>query len=252
MPLSSNRSAWPRPTVLVVVPARDEAAHVEACLTALRSAAHYAVSTGAAAVVRIVLVANRCRDDTAARAAGLLGRDGVCVEDTASRTVGATRRFGVEAGLGTLDGPADSNVWIFSTDADSEVPVGWITQGLAIAGADDAALVLGVTDLAGAPLAPGTDERYAALLRRQRRGPDDHDHVYGANLAIRADAYLAAGGFSDLAVSEDVALATACRDLGIVVATPTELSVSTSARVRGRAPGGLADVLLALAGGSAS
>lgn len=252
MPSAPQRSVWPRPTVLVVVPARDESAHVGACLTALRRAAHYAVATGAAELVRIVLVANRCRDDTAAQAVRLLGEDGVCVEDLTSQTVGATRRFGVQAGLGMLGRTADSDVWIFSTDADSEVPVDWITHGLTVAGASGAALVLGVTDLAGALLPPGSDERYAALVRRQRRGPDDHDHVYGANLAIRADAYLAAGGFADVAVSEDVALAAACRDLGIVVATPTGLSVSTSARIRGRAPGGLADVLLALAGGPAS
>jgi len=72
-----------------------------------------------------------------------------------------------------------------------------------------------------------------------------HLHVHGANLGMRADAYLDAGGWSDLALGEDHCLWKRIRERGWVARATTASVVTTSGRLRGRAKGGFADTLRA-------
>ena len=74
-----------------------------------------------------------------------------------------------------------------------------------------------------------------------------HPHVHGANLGLRADAYLAVGGWSVPEHGEDQQLFADLRAAGYTVASPRSLVVTTSGRSRSRVRGGFADVLNALA-----
>jgi hypothetical protein len=76
-----------------------------------------------------------------------------------------------------------------------------------------------------------------------------HRHVYGANLGVRADAYLAVGGFPGDGAGEDHGLWTRLRAAGYPVISSAASRVTTSARLRGRAEGGLADLLRSLQAG---
>ena len=70
-----------------------------------------------------------------------------------------------------------------------------------------------------------------------------HDHVYGANLAVRADAYLAVGGFPAVPHGEDQALVDRLQLSGYRLLRTAQVTVRTSGRLAARAPGGLADRL---------
>jgi hypothetical protein len=67
--------------------------------------------------------------------------------------------------------------------------------------------------------------------------------VHGANLGVRADAYLDVGGWRDVRVSEDHCLWNRLIRRGWRLRSPTASVVLTSGRLRGRARGGFADTL---------
>jgi cellulose synthase/poly-beta-1,6-N-acetylglucosamine synthase-like glycosyltransferase len=73
-----------------------------------------------------------------------------------------------------------------------------------------------------------------------------HSHVHGANLSMRADAYLDAGGWSKLPLAEDHCLWQRLKRRGWRVASTAKSVVVTSARLEGRASGGFADTLRAM------
>ncbi len=77
---------------------------------------------------------------------------------------------------------------------------------------------------------------------------EGHRHVHGANLGVRVSAYRRAGALAPLSTGEDVALVAALDRCGAAVLRTARAPVTTSARLRGRAPAGVADDLLALAG----
>lgn len=242
--------------VLVVVPARDEALRLPACLAALAAASAALRAEvpggpdapegggGAAPEVRVVVVLDRCRDASAAVVARW---PRVLAVTSLAGTAGGARAVGVRAGLAELAaaGTAPHRVWVASTDADSEVPPAWLRHHVRTADAG-AALLLGTV----VPRADDVPEqRREALLRAWAGGyteADGHPHVHGANLGVRADHYLAAGGFPALAAHEDVALARAVAAGGGPVVRSAEAPVTTSARLLGRAPEGFAQHLAAL------
>ncbi|WP_432546197.1 glycosyltransferase family 2 protein [Kineococcus sp. SYSU DK004] len=228
-------AAPPVARVLVVVPARDEERRLPRCLAALDRAV-----AAARTPADVVVVADSCRDRTAAVAAAA----GARVVQVAAGSAGAARAAGVRVALGDLaaaPGPVayPAAVWIACTDADSRVPPGWLRHQLllAAAGAD---LVRGTVRLARPPA------RWLAAYRAAV-GEDGHPHVHGANLGVRADRYLAAGGFPDVAVGEDVALVEAVAAAGGRVVATTGEPVLTSGRRSGRAPDGLSGDLRRLA-----
>jgi hypothetical protein len=94
----------------------------------------------------------------------------------------------------------------------------------------------------GGPAGAASYERL--LAAKMREDPvHQHDHVYGANLAVRADAYLDVGGFSHVRHGEDQALVDALAARGHALLRTRTIAVTTSGRLRGRASGGLADRL---------
>ena len=218
----------------VVVPAHDEAELLPACLAALRSAAD-----AAGVPVGLLVVADACTDATAAVAAAA-GAEVIRIQ---ARNVGAARAAGMARLLRT-EGTDPAATWLATTDADTVVPPGWLRRQLGYAG-QGWDVVLGtvtVTDWAGHP--PHAPTVFAA---RYAFGAGPHPHVHGANLGIRASAYLAAGGFRPLRTAEDHALLAAATEAGCQVLQAAVSTVETSARRQARAPRGFSHALRALA-----
>jgi hypothetical protein len=90
------------------------------------------------------------------------------------------------------------------------------------------------------------DDLPSSVLDRwlqRHRLVEGHPHIHGANLGIRADTYLAIGGFAPLLVGEDAALAQRAMEAGASIVRTATLPVLTSGRLRGRATGGFATYL---------
>lgn len=228
----------------VVIPARDEADRVDRCLSAVMASASElrARPGGPEVVIRVVVVVDGCRDDTAARvAAWPLVDQVVC---TAGR-VGVARSAGVRWLLAMFrrTGTPAASIWIANTDADSAVSPDWLSTH-ADAARRGAAMLLGTVRPDPAELERSTEHRWYG----HHRLGDGHRHVHGANLGIRANWYRRAGGFRPVARAEDVALAAAVDAAGGRIEWTGASPVLTSARLTGRAPGGMADYLRRLGG----
>ncbi len=213
----------------VVVPAHNEEVLLPGCLVALRSAAAVVDVP-----VHLLVVLDTCTDSTA----DLVGDAAVLA--VWERNVGGARRAGFAHLLHDLG--AD-RVWLASTDADSQVPQGWLADQLAHAhrGADAVAGMVSVTNWSEHP--PSTAERFQRLHRRIV----GHHHVHGANIGVSARSYLAVDGFPPVPVHEDIALITALKRTGYRVLHTADPPVITSARRHARATAGFADFLIALA-----
>ena len=178
---------------------------------------------------------DRCTDDSAAVVAGWPGFSALASE---AGSVGSARRAGVAHLLADrVGGSGPTHTWVATTDADSMVPRRWLAVQLALAAAGTE-LVLG-TVLPDAELS--TVER--ARWHGRHTLVDGHPHLHGANLGVRADRYLAAGGFDDVDTDEDVLLVRALRDLGVQECSTALIPVLTSGRLTGRVPGGFGGYL---------
>ena len=232
---------------MVVVPAKDEEDLVPGCLDALITAV-----TGTRIPTVVVVVAHRCRDATEAVARKVFSNLPRLVEGLvvplATGTVATARAAGTMAGLGqpAAYGIPFEQTWLLSTDADSVVPADWVRRYLphlrsGAAGVTGTVRVTGWE--AGPPLVSSrTSEVYRRIVTAGMH-IDGHDHVYGANLAVRADAYLDVGGWPEQVPGEDAALIAAVRRRGFRVVSAPEVVVATSGRTQARAPGGLGALL---------
>ena len=236
--------------LVVVVPARDEQTRIGSCLRSVRRSLAHAGQHGLVNRSAVVVVGHRCDDDTLGRAeTGLAGIRHAAMVDGRSATVGDVRALGVRAAIDALPmgdrAARRGTVWVLSTDADTTVPLTWVADILGHA-SSGAAAVVGMARLAGERHgSAGFHAAYAQIIAAGLHGPT-HDHVYGANLAVRSDAYAAVGGFRPVAVGEDRALVDALAVNGAVLARPRGLLVTTSDRRHGRASGGLAELLARL------
>jgi glycosyltransferase involved in cell wall biosynthesis len=209
--------------IAVVVPARDEADRIDACLRSINEAA-----ARVPAPVEVVVVADGCLDDTAARAR----RHGATVLETSGSNVGGARAAGVAHAL------ARGTTWIASTDADSTVPENWLAGQLDLA-AWGAEVVVGT-------VRPRFDELTPEQIDAWHRTHDDGQslgHVHGANLGVAADAYRRVGGFLAAPEHEDTDLVERLFDAGAIVVASEGFAVETSGRHVGRTPGGYARYL---------
>ena len=227
-------SEW---TVGVVVPARDEEDHIEKCLVSIRASLENCSRVRSS---WIVVVADSCCDRTAARARAALGQAGEVIECEV-RSPGTARRMGVEALFRRYPTARLSQVWLANTDADSSPAPNWIHHQLRFAAQAYAGVagVVHVSTIEGL----GADD-VAALLEHYVVNEDgSHPHVHGANLGIRGDAYVDAGGWRDLAVAEDHCLWSRVKARHWPTISSTSSVVVTSGRLVGRATGGFADSL---------
>lgn len=216
--------------MIVVVPAHNEEIRIGRCLEALAEAADMV-----AVPVRMLVVCDDCRDDTALVCASA----SVATMAVDVRSVGAARRAGVAELLRGEAHPA--SVWLANTDADSVVPPTWLRDQLHLAdlGAD---AVAGTVTL-GSEHRPRLVRAFADDYRRRMRSDGTHRHVHGANLGVRASAYLDVGGFEPLGNHEDRNLVERLHERGHNVVRPDWITVRTSGRLSGRCTGGFAATL---------
>jgi glycosyltransferase involved in cell wall biosynthesis len=230
---SARYASW---SIGIVVPAHDEEAGIEPCIDSIRGACE-------AAGLReywIVVVADSCTDGTLPRAQRAVGNVGQVLECHA-RSTGSARRLGADAVLAHFGDKDLSHIWLANTDADTRVPRDWISIQLELAAS-------GITGVAGIIRLDegGTPAAYEIFRNSYLMGPDGtHSHVHGANLALRADAYVDAGGWAHRALAEDHCLWERLKRRGWRLASPVSSVVITSARLFGRAAGGFADTLQA-------
>jgi hypothetical protein len=219
----------------IAVPAHNEETLLPDCLLALRRAA-----SRLDVPVRVLVVADSCTDRTVAVARAF----GVHVAGIGARNVGAARATGMTALLRLMPRLDPAAVWLATTDADTVVPAGWLRRQLGYAdqGWD---VVLGTVTVADWSEHPAHVP--AAFTARYESGGLPHPHVHGANLGIRASAYLAAGGFRSLRSAEDHALLAAATEAGRSVLQASDIAVQTSGRRQARAPDGFSHLLRTLA-----
>ena len=230
-------AGWGRTGHLVVVPARDEAERIGACLAALRG-------QGADALV----VANNCADGTA----DLAAQAGAMVIDctTVHGGVGAARRLGAAEGLARMHNPCA----LLTTDADCLVASDWVAANLRHLDAGAAAvcgLVLPIPEEhaalpAGLLRRAALEDRFLVLkaqLEERLTGCAGHEQTPGASLAFRPEAYWAASGFDPMPTQEDRLIILRLKALRLSVIHAREVTVCASCRLEGRAPGGMAAAL---------
>ena len=231
---------------VAVIPARDEAARIAAAVTPL-----------VAAGLRVVVVANGCADETAARARAA----GAAVIETGVLPggVGEARRVGMAA---ALEGMPD---WVMTTDADCVVArasLAAVARRLRVA---DAVFGRVEPDPGGFAALPARVRRHGMLEDRRDalrawieglRAAEPwnpapcHGQSPGALIALRPSAYRAVGGFAPVRCHEDRMIASALARAGLRVARPWDAVVRASCRLDGRAPGGMADTIGARAAAS--
>lgn len=214
--------------VVVVVPAHDEERLIGDALRALRGAADVVAPR---VETTVVVVANGCADATAAQARAA----GAVVIELPVANVGAARAAGFAWAL-EQPGPLD-RLWVSTTDADSRVSPRWLAAQLSAADAG-AELYLGTVALGAADRALFAG--WVAGYDSSFESPGPHGHVHGASMGMRARTYARSGGFSALAVGEDVDLVTRVSADGGPIAWDATCPVLTSARLAARAPAGVA------------
>ncbi|MEH3145913.1 MAG: glycosyltransferase [Methylobacterium frigidaeris] len=243
---------------VVAIPVRNEAQRIAACLDAL------ADQDGLGGrPFGLVLFLNNCTDATAAVVASRLPVPGLDVRvierDFADATAGWARREAMEAAASWLDEAGAADGVILTTDADSRVPPDWVALNLAAidAGADAVAGRIALDPVEAARLPARLHERgrlegaYEALLDElaARLDPLPHDPwpghatASGATLAVRLAAYRGVGGMPALPVGEDRAFVAALLAQDARLRHDPAITVVTSGRLDGRAPGGAADTM---------
>ena len=242
----------------IVIPTRNEAARIAACLE------HCRLSIQASgARVRLVVLVNNSSDESVAMAMAWAARQSVAldlveVELAQSQAhAGGARRLAFDIGRQCVG----ARGVLMTTDADSRPAQNWVRANLE-AVADGAALVCGrialdVEEAAALPAgfleAWAIEETYAraALELATLLDPDPHNpwphhgQISGASLAVTAAAYDAVGGAPVVPFGEDRALAARIRAFDLPIRFCDEACVDTSCRLDGRAPGGMAATIRA-------
>ena len=230
-------------SVGVVMPAHNEEQHIGKALLALKTAANALGREHPGMEARIVVVLDNCSDRSAEITAAHISNDArFRAVNVKLRSTGASRDFGFRTALECLGANGTEGSWLATTDADSTVPQHWLTRQveLANAGAD---AILGSVEPDPADMDPAIHRRWLELHPFR----EDHQHIYGANLGIRASAYLAAGGFPKLRTHEDRVLVERLRHHDFTVTATGSIRVLTSGRTHARAPEGFAAYLRSLA-----
>jgi glycosyltransferase involved in cell wall biosynthesis len=244
---------------IVAVPVRNEAQRLPTLLNALAAQSWIAVSQEP---LQVVLVLNNCTDQTGsvattfAAATSKLSIDIVETHFAAGHAhVGSARGLAMDRAFAI----GGANDLLLTTDADAFPSLDWI-------GANLRAVAAGA-DLVGGHIV-GNPEEEAALgtgfqkrARRQMRynrlvdhltallvplahdpWPRHSDHT-GASLAVKSEVYEKLGGIPPLPCREDVTFVKNALQAGFQLRHPLDVKVEVSARLDGRAKGGMAECI---------
>lgn len=171
--------------------------------------------------------------------------------------VGSARRLAMETALASVSDPALTA--ILTTDADSTPRGDWVSANVRHL-SEGIDLVCGWVWLdkeeyeqLSRHFTSRTQsdqdyhqavDRLASLLNPLPHDPwPRHSDRCGASLALKGNVYQAIGGLPALPCGEDYALVDRVRDAGYLIRHPMDVVVETSARLVGRAPGGMAESL---------
>ncbi|CAA9492718.1 MAG: hypothetical protein AVDCRST_MAG25-3453 [uncultured Rubrobacteraceae bacterium] len=237
----------------VVVPARNEEALIRACLTALA-----AQEDVPAEQYEVLLVLDRCEDETEARAREFASEHpafGLHLLYGPGRGAGHARRVGMEEACARLVSVGRREGLVASTDADTVVAPDWLRAQLDVA-ARGARAIGGRIELREDEELPrevgewreeqGREKHLELLATRAPDGAAEHWQFSGASLALTAATYAEVGGLEPRAALEDEYLERALERCSIPIERPLAVRVQTSARTIGRANRGLArDLALA-------
>lgn len=213
--------------IAIIIPAHNEAATIVECVKSVRAAIDQLPSKVSA---YLLVVLDSCTDATLSHIKSMdvdyLSCDYHCV--------GRVRDLGIRHGI---SGGAN---WLACTDADSIVPLDWLTQQIAHITQQPTDMICGVVSVdSWAHLTIQTQEAYLAHYQDAM----DHRHIHGANLSFSAQAYLAVGGFKPLACHEDVDLVKKFESQNYDITWSNKVRVITSSRLQARATEGFAAFL---------
>jgi hypothetical protein len=242
-----------RQTVVVAIPARNEAERIRSCLLALAGQT--------VAPDSVLVLANNCTDRTVLLSTVLAGSVPfplhVVEHSFATRVANAghARRLAMHHAA-ELAGKCGV---LLTTDADSVAACDWVERNL-LAIAAGADLVCGrvVVDPVEAALIPphlhdddALECELTALLDRLSTllDPDPadpwprHTEASGASLAVTVAAFKAVGGIPALPSGEDRAFVRTLARIDARIRHDPAVVVTVSGRIDGRAPGGMADAI---------
>ena len=249
---------------IVAIPVRDEAERLPACLNALSAQRSKDGRPLPRSAFGAVIFANNCSDESAELARTLsreLAFPVKIVEASLPPEIahaGGARRTAMDLAEAWLSDRGETDGVVLTTDADSHVSPDWIANNFAAidAGAD---AVLGrvVLDEEGDLLPQALHRRgvlesvYEGLLTELSALFDPVDHnpwphhatISGATLAVTSEAYRRVGGLPCVPLGEDKALIAELIRLDARIRFCPDIEVTTSGRINGRAPGGVADTL---------
>jgi hypothetical protein len=244
---------------IVCVPARNEANRLPSLL---RSLQRQTWLRSHSSPLQTVLVLNNCEDESRAvlrERAGEWPQLSLHLIDVnfapENAHVGSARRLAMDTAVALTS----KNSVLFTTDADAVPRHDWIDANLrAIGGGADLVGGYIVGDRGEeALLGPGFARRaarhlyYAKLVDRltylvnpvpHDPWPRHSDHT-GASLAVRSQVYTAVGGVPALPFREDLAFVERVCSAGYLLRHPLDVRVTVSARLDGRAAGGMSDCL---------
>jgi glycosyltransferase involved in cell wall biosynthesis len=231
----TNSDPW---HISVLIPARDEEDLLQRCLESVLVARE---ALAGMATCDVIVAVDRSTDATFAIAQKTLGNLGTVIRCDAG-AVGVARAEAARVALGRREN-ASSRLWLANTDADCIVPPSWLSDQLFLAEAG-AHAVAGTVDVDSfAEHDAQVPERFRSTYILHTDGT--HPHVHGANLGVRAEEYVQAGGWAPLCTAEDHDLWVRLAAAGARRISSTRVQVITSGRRVGRAPMGFAGALAA-------
>jgi hypothetical protein len=244
-------------SIAIAIPARNEDALIARCLHSIAGQNYESLSH-----VNVIVYANNCSDDTASTVREFAKNAPFhleCVEEILPSTdahAGGARRRAMDLALTTVG----KTGFLMTTDADMVADADWLQSYARIFDSNVDAIAGRVSadwdeiqKLGSEAVTIGTIEwNYQKLMCIAEQvldpRPEDpfprHNQQSGANIGVSASFYAKIGGLPSLPSGEDRAFFRLAEQHDGKIRHACEPHVTVSARVNGRAVGGMADALL--------